>query len=78
METGKTIRAYDTVFIFAKFCDEAKVGCIYCSLNDESNKQAPYYQACLREINLKCGPRQILLTKDKFKKLKREHKITLK
>lgn len=78
METGKTVRTHDTVFIFAKFCGIDNERCRYCSLNDISNKQASYYQACLRILILKCGPGQVILTKEKFKKLKREHKITLR
>ena len=78
METGKTIKGFNTTFIFAKFCGMLNERCRYCSLNDLSNKDFSYYQVCLRNINFKCGPGQLILTKEKFRKLKHEHLITLK
>jgi len=78
METGKTIRAYDTVFIFAKFCGISNQRCRHCSLNDVVHQKTSFYQVCLRDIKLKCGNKQIILTKEKFKELRHKHLITLK
>lgn len=79
METGKTMKAYNKVFIFAKFIGgSVGIPCGHCSLNNESSLHTPYRQICLRDRNFKCGPSQIILTKEDFKKLKHQHLITLK